>query len=137
MATNTDAYGRATTGPTSGWVKFAGYLMIIAGLFQAIVGLVAIFDPGLYIATDNALWLLDYTQWGWAHFILGIIVTAAGGALLAGRMWGRILAIILAVISALANFAFIWAYPIWSLLIIFIDVMIIYSVAMHGGRQSV
>ena len=125
-----------TTTRLSGWAAFAASILIIAGLFQIIVGLVAVFDPGLYVATDNALWLLTYDQWGWTHFILGLIMVTGGISLLGGRMWGRIVAVILASLSAIANFAFIWAYPVWSILIITLNIMIIYSVVMHGGRTK-
>jgi hypothetical protein len=80
--------------------------------------------------------VLDYTQWGWTHLLFGILVIAAAFALFAGRMWGRVTAIILATLSAILNFGFIQAYPVWSLLIIALDVMIIYSVAKHGGELA-
>jgi hypothetical protein len=116
----------------NGWASFAGYLMIIAGAFQAIAGLVAIFQPTFYVATANRLWLLTYNQWGWTHLLIGIVLAFGAAALFAGKMWGRVLAITLATISALASFGFITAYPLWSLLIIAMDIMIIYGVASMG-----
>lgn len=133
MANST--YNNGTSAHRSGWVAFAAYMLIIAGIFQTIVGLVAIFEPDLYVVTDTSLWLMSFDQWGWTHFILGLIMASGGASLLSGKMWGRIVAVVLATISAIANFAFIWAYPIWSILIIALDVMIIYSVVMHGGRD--
>ncbi|HSX29069.1 MAG TPA: hypothetical protein VLE73_00755 [Candidatus Saccharimonadales bacterium] len=118
---------------SSGWVAFAGYLMIVVGVFQSIAGLVAIFDPGIYVAANNSLWLLDYTQWGWVHLILGIILVASSASLFAGKWWGRFVAVTLAMLSAIANFGFIWAYPIWSTLIIVLDIFIIYAVITKGG----
>src|SRR3954469_10599239 len=107
----------------SGWVFFAGYLMIVAGFFQMIAGLVALLKPSLYLATEKHLLLLNYNQWGWTHIIVGLILALSAGSLLAGRLWGRIVAITLATLSAIVNFGFIWAYPFWSLLIIAIDIM--------------
>src|SRR5437763_13081379 len=89
---------------TSGWVTFAGYLMIVAGVFQSIAGLVAIFKPSVYLASSSSLIVLDYTQWGWTHLIFGIILMLGAGSLFAGRLWGRFLAIFLATISAILNF---------------------------------
>ena len=57
----------------------------------------------------------------------------AGWGLLSGRTWARMVAIILAVLSAIANFAFIPYYPFWSLLIITLDIFVIWAVAAHGG----
>lgn len=125
----------SNTTTSSGWVTFAGYLMIVAGFFQSIAGLVAIFKPSLYIAASNHLLVLDYTQWGWIHFITGIILLLAAGSLFTGRLWARVIAIMFATISAVLNFGFIWAYPVWSIMIIVLDVLVIYGVAMHGGEQ--
>ena len=124
-----------TTG--SGWVTFAGILMAVAGFFQAIAGLVALFKPSLYVTTPNHLLVLNYNGWGWVHLIFGIILIAGSASLYAGRLWARVLAITLAGISALLNFAFIWAYPLWSILIIVMDIMVIYGVAMYGGNNHV
>jgi len=120
----------------SGWVTFAGCMMILVGSFQAVAGLVAIFDSRLYVVGANNLWVLDYRQWGWVHLILGLIIALSSVSLFAGRLWGRIVAITLATLSAIANFGFIWAYPFWSIMMIIIDVFIIYGVAMHGGNTD-
>jgi hypothetical protein len=120
----------------TGWVSFAGYLMVVAGFFHAIAGLVAIFKSDVYVASANSLLVFDYTAWGWTHLIFGAILIAGAFALFAGRMWGRILAITLATLSAILNFGFIQAYPLWSLLIIAMDVIIIYSVTTHGDEMA-
>ncbi len=119
----------------SGWVSFAGVMMIVVGFFQAIAGLVAIFKPELYVTTANHLFLLDFTQWGWVHLIFGLIVMFSSGSLFAGRLWGRFLAIMLATVSAVLNFSFIWAYPVWSIMIIVLDVVVIYSVVVYNGTD--
>lgn len=79
---------------------------------------------------------MDYRQWGWVQLIWGIVLIVSASSLLAGRLWGRILAITLATISAILNFGFIWAYPVWSIMIILLDIIVIYSVAMYGGREE-
>lgn len=125
---------RNTETNPNGWVTFAGIMMIVAGFFQSIFGLVAILKPSVLVATEKHLVLLDYTQWGWVHLITGIILVLSAGSLFAGRMWGRIVAITLAIFSAVLNFGSIWAYPIWSIMIIVIDMVVIYSVAMYGAQ---
>jgi hypothetical protein len=121
---------------TSGWVSFAGYLLIVLGFFHLIAGLVALFQPSQYVVTESQLLIFNYTAWGWTHLIFGVILMAAAGALFSGKMWARVLTIILATLSAIANFGFIWAYPLWSIMMITIDILIIYSVAMHGARHE-
>jgi hypothetical protein len=125
-----------TTSYMSGWISFAGFLMVVAGVFHMITGLVAIFKPSFYVTTSSHLLVFDYGTWGWTHLIWGMILLLSAGSLFAGRMWGRVVAIILATLSAILNFGFISAYPIWSILIIVLDIIIIYSVAMYGSESE-
>jgi len=119
----------------SSWAMFAGFMMILVGIFQQIQGLVAIFNDDWYRVTNRGLALsADYTVWGWAHFLFGLIVATAGVAVLNGKTWARILGCVLALISAVANLVFIAAYPAWSVIIIGIDVLIIYALTMHGDE---
>jgi hypothetical protein len=126
---------RASAGSSAwatGFALFAALMMIMAGCFQAFIGLIAIFENEFYVATRNYLFELDATTWGWIHLLMGVIVGLAGMALLAGQTWGRVVGIILAVLSAIANFLFIPYYPVWSLLIIALDVFVIWALAAHG-----
>jgi hypothetical protein len=76
---------------------------------------------------------LDYTQWGWIHLIAGGILLAAGLAVAStGALWARIIGIVVAVFHAFAQFAFIEAYPFWTLAIIALDVVILYGLIVHG-----
>jgi hypothetical protein len=119
-----------------GWVAFAGIMMMLLGSFQAIAGLVALFkNEVVYIGLENT-WLVDFTAWGWAHLILGIVIIFAGMAVLAGKTWGRVVGVLLASISALANFAFIPVYPVWSVLMIIVDALVIYALIVHGSEMS-
>jgi len=123
------------TRPTmwNGWLNFASYMMMIAGGFELIAGLAALFQHTVYLVTENNLFAFSFTQWGIVHIALGLIMFTAGISLLAGKMWGRIVGVILASLSAIANFAFIDAYPWWSLAIIAIDVLVIYAIIVHGS----
>jgi hypothetical protein len=117
----------------TGWVVFAAFMMIMVGSFQAIEGLVALFDDGWYHVTQNGLLVeADYTVWGWTHLLLGALLIVAGVGVLAGNTLARVVAIALAGLSALVNLAFIEAYPIWAVIIITIDVLVIYALVVHG-----
>lgn len=117
----------------AGWVVFAGVMMILLGSFQVIQGLVAIFDDGYYlVGADGLVVNVDYTAWGWVHFILGLVAVGAGFGLMTGNVIARVLGIAVAVISAILNLAFIAAYPVWSIVIIAVDVIVIYAIAVHG-----
>jgi hypothetical protein len=117
----------------TGWVVFAAFMMIMVGCFQAIEGLVALFDDGWYHVTQNGLLVeADYTVWGWTHLLLGALLIVAGVGVLAGNILARVVAIVLAALSALVNLAFLEAYPIWGVIIIVIDVLVIYALVVHG-----
>jgi len=122
------------SGAAVGFILFAAVMMIMAGVFQAIQGLVGIFENEFYVPTRNYLFQFDATTWGWTHLLVGLLVAFAGWGLLSGRTWARVAAITLAVLSAIANFAFIPYYPFWSLLIITLDIFVIWAVAAHGGE---
>ena len=122
-----------TPGWAVGFILFAAVMMIMVGVFQAIQGLVGIFENEFYVATRNYLFEFDATTWGWTHLLLGLLVAFAGWGLFSGRTWARTVAIILAVLSALANFLFIPYYPFWSLLLITLDIFVIWAITAHGG----
>jgi hypothetical protein len=117
----------------AGWVVFAGIMMIMLGAFQVIEGLVALFDQGYYLVAPSGLVLsVDYNTWGWAHLIIGVLAVATGIGLIAGNMLARVVGVILAVLSAILNLVFIAAYPVWSTIVIAIDVIVIYAIVVHG-----
>jgi hypothetical protein len=117
----------------TGWIVFASFMMFMLGTFQVVQGVVAIFDDGFYAVTEKGLLVnVDYTAWGWVHTLLGLLIVAAGAGLLAGNMAARILAVALAGLSAVLNLAFIEAKPIWSVIVIAMDILVIYAVTVHG-----
>ena len=121
-----------------GWILFAGVMMIVEGMFHAFQGFVALFEDDFYLVGRRGLTIhLDYTGWGWIHLALGVIVIAAGIGLLNGRLWGRIAGVILAVVSILVNVAFLAAYPIWSTIMIAVDILVIWALTVHGHEMRV
>ena len=130
---------RPTPAPTGwvGWIVFAGVMMVMVGTFHLIQGLIALFQDEYYLVTKNGLTVhMDYTAWGWTHLILGAVVFVAGLALFSGQMWARVVGVALAVVSALANFAFIAAYPWWSAIIIALDFFVIWALTVHGSEMK-
>lgn len=122
----------APSGWAAGFILFAGIMMIMGGIFQALDGLVAIVNDTFYVTTRKYVFQFDATRWGWIHLILGIVVALAGWGLLARQTWARVVAITVAVLSAIANFLWIPYYPFWALTIIALDVFVIWAVAVHG-----
>jgi len=119
----------------TGWLTFTSILIGAVGVFQIVNGLTAIFRSGTYVVGEDRLAVeVDYTVWGWVHVILGLVAVAAAFGLLVGRSWARAIGILMAVASLLTNVAFIAAYPVGSTVVIALDVLIIYAIAVHGGE---
>ena len=118
-----------------GWIAFAGMMMILLGTFHAIQGLVALFQDEYFLVAKSGLVVhVDYTTWGWAHLILGIVIALAGISLFTGKVWARVLGVLIVMISAVVNIGFLAAYPIWSALMIAVDILVIWALTVHGGE---
>lgn len=121
----------------TGWVAFGGIMLVLLGLFHAVEGLVSVFDHGYYLVGSSGLVVnVDYTVWGWVHFGLGVLAVIVGIGLLTGNTAARVLGVIIAGISAIVNLGFIAAYPVWSMLIIALDIIVIYAIVAHGREMK-
>jgi hypothetical protein len=137
MATTDYPTTRKTVSPwAAGFAAFAGAVLIMVGIFQGIAGLTAIFDDEFYVVTQNYVFDLDASAWGWVHLLLGVVLVLAGWGVFTGATWARVTGIMLAVLSAIANFFFIPYYPIWSLVIIALDVLVIWALSVWTGDQA-
>jgi hypothetical protein len=122
---------------TYGWALFACIALILAGGFQVINGLVALFRSGIYQVGRSGLAVsIDYTAWGWIHLGLGVLAIVAGLGLTRGAMWARILGVVLAMVSAIAYMTFIPAFPALSLAVIALDILIIFAITVHGSEPK-
>jgi len=111
----------------------AGILMVLAGFFHLIQGLVGLVNSDdFYVVTREYVFDLDLTTWGWLHVILGVVVAAAGVGLFQGAVWARTVAVVVASVSIIANFMWLPYYPIWSLVVMAFGVLVIWAVTTHG-----
>jgi len=110
--------------------------MIMIGVFQVIQGLVALFNDDFYVVGQKWIFEFDLTTWGWIHLIIGIGIAVAGFFVLNGAVWARVVGIGVAVVSAIVNFMWLPYYPIWSLLVIALDVLVIWALSVHGREYA-
>jgi hypothetical protein len=103
----------------------------LSGVWHALAGLAAVVHDEVYASTPAYTYSFDLTGWGWIHLLLGILVVVAGFAVLRGQSWARLVGIFLACLGLIVNFLFIPHYPIWSLLIIALDVGIIWALSTY------
>ena len=105
---------RSPSGWAVGGAMFAGVMMMIVGIFEVIAGISAISKDDMFVKTSNYVFHLSVNGWGWIHLLLGILIGTAGSFLFTGAVWARTVGVIVAVISAIANFAWLPWYPIWE-----------------------
>ena len=122
----------------AGWgslIVFAGVMLGVVGLFQAMTGLSALFNDEIFAVRSDALIVtLDYTVWGWVHLLIGAVELVASFLLLRGNMVGRVVATVIAAANVLVSFAFLPAHPWWGLLTIAFNVAVIYAITTHGAE---
>jgi hypothetical protein len=107
----------------------AGVLLTTVGVLQVVQGIAALAKDDIIVTGLDYTYTFSATAWGWTHILLGVLIVATGLALVAGTTWARVVAIIIAALSIIANFLWLPYYPWWSVLIIALDVVVIWAVS--------
>ena len=120
-----------------GWVWFAGIVLVTLGLFNAISGMVAAFSPEKLVGLgEQGIVVLDVSTWGWVHLVVGVLLVIVGLALLAGRGWARLVAIVLVVLNVLTQFVALPASPWWSVVTIVLGIFVLWALVVHGDEAA-
>jgi hypothetical protein len=120
------------SGTAVGFAFFAGFMMIMVGVFDMIEGFAALFKKDFYAVTPNYVFHFNSSTWGWIHMLLGLIILLAGLGVFSGAVWARTVGVILAGIVGVTNFAFIPIYPIFSIVIVAVCIFVIWALTVHG-----
>ncbi len=121
-----------------GWIAFAGIMLMISGSISFIQGLWAIDHGNNAQALQNATQLSysDLETWGWIVLIWGSLVFFAGIGVFMGARWARWVGIIMASISLLLSFFWVFAFPIAAFTVMFVDLLVLYALFAYGGRDT-
>jgi hypothetical protein len=119
-----------------GLTAMAAVLMMLSGLWSFLEGLAAIIKQQFFVTLPNYAFNVSVSGWGWTHLILGIVIFLAGACLFTDMLWARMTGVALASISAVANFLYIPYYPVWSIVVIAIDVFVIWALLTPRRRFS-
>lgn len=125
--------GARPSGAVIGWTLFAAIVMMASGVGDFLVGLAAVIRGSFFVQMPNYAFNMSVRGWGWINLVLGIVVFLAGAGLLSGRLWARAVGVALAVCSLIANFIYIPFSPVWSIVVIALDVFVIW--ALTAPRQ--
>ena len=113
---------------------FAGIMLILGGAFEALQAIAAIVNDKYLVVLPNYVYAIDLTVWGWIHLLIGLALVAIGISLLLGQGWARIAGIVVAALAALINFTWLPYSPLWAIVLIAIDVLVIW--ALISSRQQ-
>ena len=130
MEASRSARGSAGTNRRSNWIAFAGVLMLILGSLDALWGLAAILNNEVIVVGGHGALIFDITAWGWIQLIVGLLVGLTGLGLLMGNEIARVLAVFLLALNAILQIVWFTAAPLWAIMIIAIDVIVIYQLVM-------
>jgi hypothetical protein len=119
-----------------GWIAFAGIMMMILGALQAVYGLVALLNDTWVVWGNGDAVLVDITVWGWIHLVIGVVVVLAGLGVLTGNLLARTIGVLVAGVSLIASFLALPLYPVWSLVVITLDVLVIWALVVHGSEMK-
>ncbi|MGX1134314.1 hypothetical protein RKD49_006504 [Streptomyces glaucescens] len=116
-------------GWASGGVVLTGVLLLCTGVLAALQGIAAIAQDDVYGRIGSYLYGLDLTGWGLIHLVLGTLVAATGCGVLTGATWARLTGIVLTSVGLVAQFLFLPYAPLWSLVLMVIDVFVLWALA--------
>ncbi|MFJ9025217.1 hypothetical protein ACIRPU_35400 [Streptomyces sp. NPDC102259] len=120
----------------AGGVVFAGVLLLCSGVLAVLQGIAALAEDDVYARVGSYAYELDLTGWGWIHLVLGVVAAATGAALLKGMTWARFAGIFLAALSLVTQFLFLPYEPLWSIVVMAIDVFVIWALASWQERAA-
>jgi hypothetical protein len=121
---------RRPPSPT-GWAVFAGVILLMVGFLNFFYGLAAILNDDVVVVGGHGAIIADLTAWGWITLLLGLVLVLTGVGLLGAQEWARWTAVFFATINAIAQIGVFPAAPLWALIVILLDVLVIYNLTAH------
>ena len=119
-----------------GSALFAGAMLVVAGIWHGLIGFAGLVHDTLFVNVDGYLYTVDLSVWGWAHLFMGAALAAVGVAVRRGQPYARAAGIVMVGLSLLINFLFVPYHPVWSILVIALDLAIIIALATDRSRPA-
>ena len=117
----------------SGWISFAGLMIIIIGGLDFFEGLIAVIRGQYYAVTPDQIVVVDLTAWGWVMMIWGVILLLAGFGILSGATWARWFSIVVLSLNVIAQLGFVGSaqYPLWALTVLTLTIVVLYALIVR------
>lgn len=119
----------------SGWITFAGIMMLLIGAFDVLAGLAAVTSEDYFERSEGRLLVGNFALWGWVLVAWAVVLLAAGAALLRGREWARWAAVVVVALNIIGHAAFM-AFPVWNLLVIALGAVVIYALTVRWDEAQ-
>lgn len=122
----------------SGWISFAGWLMVIIGSIDAVEGLIAIIRGTYYVVSPQQIIVFDLKTWGWITLVWGIVVALVGVGLLSASSWARWVAIVVASLSFVVQLGFIGStsHVLWGLSVLALTAVVLYALIVRWDEAT-
>jgi hypothetical protein len=125
----------AGAGP-NGWLAFAAMLLFLNGLFGSFWGLAAILNSDVITVGGKGVVIWDFTTWGWITLVISLVMVLTAIGMVLGKSAARWVAVVFVTLHALAQFGSLTAFPLWSILLITIDIVILYNLFVRWQLED-
>jgi hypothetical protein len=120
----------------TGLALFAGIMMVMSGVMDFFYGIMAIAQDDVFVKAPNYVFKFSTTSWGWIHLVLGVLLVAVGAGVLMRKSWARMTGIFIVAVAGIGNFFSMPYYPLWSLVLLAIDVFVIWGLATVHAEDA-
>jgi len=127
---------RSTSSGWTGWIVFAGVMMIVVGSINVMQGIFALIWDDRVAVTRNNLYVVDLTGWGWTVLLSGVVLFLVGLGLLGGQTWARVTGIIIVGLHALTQVMWLGAYPVWGMLMLALDTIVLFALTARWSAAA-
>lgn len=118
-----------------GWNVFAAVMLMIGGFMSLFTGFIALVNDEWVVWGERGAVYLDLSEWAWVHLILGAILVLSGLGIMSGNVLARTVGVVIAALSMLINFLWLPAFPLWAVIVIVIDALVIWALTAHGAEM--
>ena len=122
----------------TGWIGFAGLMLLIIGSIDFFEGLIAVIRKEYYAVTPQGIIVFNTTSWGWISMILGVLVFLVGLGLVSGASWARWTAIFLIAVNLLEQLGWLGnsQYPLWTLTVITLQIIVLFALTARWSDSG-
>lgn len=121
----------------NGWQAFAGVILFLNGVFGFLYGLAAVLnDEVVTVGGGTGVTVWDFTAWGWVQMVIGVLMASTSIGLFMMKGWARFFALVFCMLNVLVQFGTISAFPLWALLVIALDIIIIYQLTANWAPDD-